>query len=268
MSIHDLEKIGFRRIAPSPALRPYIWWFWAIQSNGRVPEQHHEFMHSRGSLSLLFNWGDELEMSDGRYLPPSVTLESIRPYSRKIVLTGDIRTFGILFRPGGAFPFFGMPMHEVTTVDRLHAFNLLRLHDRLSEIPSLQDKIACVELWLTGLLPTGPPCSATIPVSLKLIGNSYGRQSIKQVADKVFLSERQLQRLFKKEVGLSPKKYASIIRLHQARTALKQAGTATLAEVAYLAGYYDQAHFNREFKKCIGITPGAYLVNKGLGPKH
>lgn len=62
------------------------------------------------------------------------------------------------------------------------------------------------------------------------------------------------------QVGLSPKKYGRLMRVRQARMALTQNGT--LAEVAHAHGYYDQAHFIREFNSVVGMAPGAYLPRR------
>lgn len=255
---HYLSDIGFQRILPSPELQPFIQWFWSIQSNGRVLIKRHEFMHSKGALSLLFNWVDELKLSTGNY-SQSAILQCVSSLSRQMTLVGDIQTFGILFRPGGAFPFFKISMQEMVSIDDLYRLNLSQLHQQLSEIPTLQGKIRWSESWLLRLLTAKQSPSIIISTSLKLIDSSYGNLSMQKVADNICLSGRQLERVFKKEVGLSPKKYANIVRLHQARLRLKKIDTASLAEIAHDTGFYDQAHFSREFKKIVGTTPGAYI---------
>lgn len=254
---HHLAEIGFQRTVPSLCLRPFIQWFWAIQSHGSILEKRHEFMHSSGSLSILFNWGDELELSNGR-CPQSVVVEAISPLSRQITLAGHVEAFGVLFRPGGAYPFFKTPMQEVATTDNLRNLHLPHLHEQLSNIPTLQGKVELVESWLIRLLSIKHDPSNIIPTSLKLINYSDKNQPTTRISNAINLSERQLERLFKKEVGLSPKKYANLVRLHDARLALKRGDTKTMTEIAHRAGFYDQAHFNREFKETIGMTPGAY----------
>jgi AraC-like DNA-binding protein len=258
---HRLAEIGYQRIRPSSILQPFIQWFWAIQSNGPILQQRNEFMHSHASLSLVFNWGDELELSSGRY-PRSVILEKVSSQSRQMILSGNVQAFGILFRAGGAFPFFGIPMQQLKTINCLDSFKQMYLHEQLADIHHFRDRTERVESWLTNLLSNDQTASPIIPASLKLIADSYGKQSIPRIADDINLSERHLERLFKKEVGLTPKAYARLTRLHQARMILKQTSTETLTEVAHRTGFYDQAHFNHEFKNTVGMTPGAYLSRR------
>ncbi|OMH29178.1 helix-turn-helix transcriptional regulator [Motiliproteus sp. MSK22-1] len=252
-----LSEIGLQRMRPSPVLQPFIEWFWAICPDQYVREQHHELMHSQGGLGLLFNWGDKLESTYGHY-QPSVSLESVQLCSRKITLTGNIQAFGILFRPGGAFPFFDIPMHELTCVDQLQSRHLSLLHDQLADIPTFAGKVRRTESWLTSLLHQDYRQLFTVPALLKLINDHQGQLSIQQIARRSYLSERKLERIFKQKVGISPKKYSRLVRLHQVRTVLKQS-TLTLADISHLTGFYDQAHFNREFMKIVGMTPGEYL---------
>lgn len=79
--------------------------------------------------------------------------------------------------------------------------------------------------------------------------------SVREVAARVALSERQLTRRFTDRVGIPPKKFARIMRLQRAAGQLA-AGTSP-AETATLAGYADQAHFTREASELAGITPGS-----------
>jgi AraC-like DNA-binding protein len=67
-----------------------------------------------------------------------------------------------------------------------------------------------------------------------------------------------LCRVFRKETGLSPHSYQTLVRVHLAKTLLA-AGVA-ISQVAVDAGFYDQAHLTRYFKRIYGVTPGRYLA--------
>jgi AraC-like DNA-binding protein len=259
----QLAEVGFQKIMPSPKLRPFIQWFWSIRSNGYISQKYREFMHSNGSLSLLFNWGDELQLQTDWYRQ-SVILEKVITRSREITLTGNLYAFGVLFRPGGTFPLFGRPMPEATDIKSLSAINLnqLQIQGQLADLPTLQCQIEVVESKLIDLLSINHAASIIIPFALKSIGDTSRNKSAQQIADYVDLSPRQLERKFRNEVGLSPKAYANLMHVHRARRELKLMEGSSLADIAHYAGYYDQAHFNREFKRIIGITPGNYIERK------
>ncbi len=91
--------------------------------------------------------------------------------------------------------------------------------------------------------------------ALGLIEASKGLYPIMDVALETGMSERQLERIFKEYVGVSPKLFARIIRLRHAHTLMCEHGAGDLPQIALSAGYYDQPHFNREFKEIVGVNP-------------
>lgn len=87
-----------------------------------------------------------------------------------------------------------------------------------------------------------------------------GKIVTKYLADTYGLSDRHFRRTFKKELGISPKKYAKIIQLNAALTALKTGEESLNLDLVHKGGYYDQAHFIRRFKQLLGDTPRDFLA--------
>ena len=87
------------------------------------------------------------------------------------------------------------------------------------------------------------------------------------VREETGYGERRFATLFCDAVGLTPKVFARVQRLHRVTTELAR-GDRPLAEVALAAGYYDQAHFNRDFRDMTGITPGSYASLPGRSVLH
>lgn len=86
---------------------------------------------------------------------------------------------------------------------------------------------------------------------------------VEELAERVDLTERTLQRITRERLGLTPKWLIQRRRLHDAVARLK-AGTVSLAELALELGYTDQAHFTRDFRRATGTTPGAYLSDQPI----
>ena len=84
--------------------------------------------------------------------------------------------------------------------------------------------------------------------------------SIREIADRSFMSEVYFRKIFKEEYGVSPQKYIIDLRIQNA-VGLISAGYYSLKEVAYMSGYNDYKYFSVEFKKAMGVSPSKYLYN-------
>ncbi len=81
--------------------------------------------------------------------------------------------------------------------------------------------------------------------------------SLEALAKVAYLSPFHLLRAFRKTVGLPPHEYVINLRLQRARHLLAQG--RSLSDAAHETGFWDQSHFNRHFKRIMGISPGRYL---------
>ena len=87
------------------------------------------------------------------------------------------------------------------------------------------------------------------------IMSKEGNVSIKDISQTYDINSRQLERMFNNLLGFSPKKFTNIIRFFFAFKSLMKNGFNELSLKALDFGYYDQAHFNKEFKKFSNFTP-------------
>jgi len=97
--------------------------------------------------------------------------------------------------------------------------------------------------------------------TLALIDVSHGNISVSDCAEKLEIHPKKLERLFIKYVGLSVKKYSKIIRFYDIHSVLREEGLEDLTLKVLDKGYFDQAHFNRDFKKLTGLTPSSKLMS-------
>lgn len=86
--------------------------------------------------------------------------------------------------------------------------------------------------------------------------DSLEKFSLEKTANRFGLDKFKFLRLFKQETGLTPNAYIILKRINKAKQLLSE--NEDLSEVAFSSGFYDVAHFNREFKRYIGVTPGTY----------
>jgi len=91
--------------------------------------------------------------------------------------------------------------------------------------------------------------------AVQMIKSNGGNISIDELCKKTKLGNKQLERLFTIHVGLTPKKFARIIRFFHTHKHLTKEGITNLCAKVLKHGYYDQAHFNREYKLLTGLNP-------------
>lgn len=103
--------------------------------------------------------------------------------------------------------------------------------------------------------------------ALDLLHLTGGRMPVSDLADRMSLSPRQLQRRFVNAVGLSPKIYAQLIQFHRALRLIHNAGLP-LSAASFEAGYNDQSHMTRAFKRFGGFTPADLPPNLTLPQLH
>ncbi len=219
-------------------------------------------MHPHGRFGIVFNFGDLLRV-DAQAMADPIFLDGVNTVSRKMGFLGRIDLMGVSFHTGGAYPFLDVPLtglrDEIALLDALNRPDLLHLHARLYEAESLTARISLLEEWLLSRLSLGKERDALIPASLTLLHEREGQLSIPELADELAVSQRHLERLYQNQVGISPKQYAQLLRVEKARLALKQLPERSITRLAVELGFYDQAHFIREFSAVIGLTPTAYL---------
>lgn len=259
---NQLAYLGFQLIQPRLCLRPYVRSYWYFRREVPLASYHEEYMHPRGGFGMVFNFGNRLTLDAGA-VSDSVFLDGTNTVSRKMGFQGHVELMGIQFQEGGAFPFLGIPLHELQNetnlLSALGRAELTELHERLYETKTLSLRIRLLESWLIGRLSHGKEQHALIPASLSVLREGVGNLRMSELADRWSVSQRQLERLYQREVGMSPKQYAKLLRIEAARLSLKRINEETTARLAVELGFYDQAHFIREFRAVVGLTPYAYL---------
>jgi AraC-like DNA-binding protein len=166
--------------------------------------------------------------------------------------------YAIRFNPGGAYSFFKNDLDDFTDL-KVDFKNVSKnLEKKLAAIflskNSLYEKIKYLDaFFLRRFIEWGQ--NAVIMNSLTNIFSAKGNMEIKKLAQGQYVSERQLNRLFKQWIGLSPKEFTRIIRFQNALRNIMLADNVNWSSLAVESGYHDQAHFISEFKAFTGITP-------------
>jgi AraC-like DNA-binding protein len=253
----------------SDLLKPYVTLIWSMETEGKTS--------SIAPVRILPDTCVEFVI---HFKKPYVTtfpdhVRSLQPQSfivgqmkRPFVMepAGGVGLIAARFSAWGAYHFFSFPLREVA--DQFVDLNFLWSH-RAKEIEyriitekNTSRRIERLQEILLLQLLQNNQHDKTVDYALSLIRASNGLLSIRDLAQAAGCSERQLLRKFDRCVGLSPKEFARIVRVHHALRALRLYPEKSLTEVTYECGYHDQAHFIREFNAFTGFTPGEYNNKK------
>ena len=251
----ELADLGFERLPPSPWLRDVVQCYWGARARLTTPRV--ENLYPDGGWGLSFSFGDPpLSAADAG---AGGSLDGVTARRRELALAGAIDLFGVRFQPGAASWLLGAALPEVR--DRVVSLDdvggiLARLEDRLSEADSTTERAALFEEQVCRRIDLRSP--GLVASASTLVQQFGGLVRIDEVAARLGVSQRQLERTFRSHVGLTPKTLARLARLRRARLALKLTRDRKLVDVALDAGYFDQAHFTRDFRELVGMTPGRY----------
>src|SRR5262245_39300869 len=97
-----------------------------------------------------------------------------------------------------------------------------------------------------------------IQTAAKLLHHTKGQYRVSELADYCQISVRQLERGFQRVIGTSPKNFARTLRFQEAERRLMFDPDTDLTDLSYECGYFDQAHFIKDFKAFTGKTPTEY----------
>ena len=257
------------RRRPSAALAPFVETLWASSADatGRI-----ERVLPTGAMHLVVRLGasplaiyDDAGERIVRTLGPMV-LGGARSSFYVRDVSKPTRSIGAQLRPGASMALFGVPADRLaeTHTDLADLWPAVgELRDRLGEAPSLAEGLAIFESFLVRRLAGRAPLPAMIAASLARLRRD-ARVPISTLVRESGASHRGFLSLFRASVGLSPATYRRVVRAERALALL--GGSESLASVAAMAGYADQAHCTRELVAIAGITPSR--LRRAGAPSH
>jgi AraC-like DNA-binding protein len=165
----------------------------------------------------------------------------------------------VVFHETGAADFVQQPLHELfgESISLEHFFSKTDLSETEEKLAIANDdrqRINIIEQLLLKHLQ--PVQDVLISKAVTYIHQSHGTIRMTELARNLNTSQSPLEKRFRKIVGASPKKFSSIVRIKNVRSLLTQ---YNYQQAAYLAAYYDQAHFIKDFKTFTGETPEQYV---------
>jgi AraC-like DNA-binding protein len=215
-----------------------------------------------GCAELIFNLGEpfEAQSNPGTWQPqPKLFLAGQITGPLLVRPTGKTKIIGVRLRPYAVHEGFRLPAEELTGTFTPLEFVLPKICilDQLGGAKTRQEAIALLDATLQHVVANEAKRKGIVAAA-ELMIEADGDIAIETVAEVIGISRRQLERRFKKEIGLSPKQFCRILRFQKVFSSLEENNPAW-PDVAAACGYYDQAHLIRDCRELSGETPAALL---------
>lgn len=238
----------YKEIIPCTSLTPFIHSYWELKGEGH--DEQWERIFPDGCQGLVISLGDSCITDNG-----SVSVDFGKSYItgtmtsfKDSFIKADTHLFGVCLKPAAFSNFYTYaPQSELkdktVQLEKAHSFDINKL---------IKEPAHYLNAFFTNRLQHRNQLLQNIISDIHL---SKGQLSISTIAQRNFLTARQLERNFRTHVGITPKEYSRIIRFQHALSRIKESGkNKSLPDIAFECGYYDPSHLANEIKRNTGLT--------------
>lgn len=245
----------FDKYLPTEQLKPYIKYF--VVSENDLEREYKVFPSS--GLVIGFQYKGQLasirDNTLNKLTPSGIT--GISDSYKIFKNSADIGTILVYFTEIGFSHFASHPVNELFNLSLsldnvLDKSKISEVEEKLASANTDKQRIKIVEQFLLSQLKN-IQTDKLISEAVKLIYQYKGNIRIKELNEKLFISQSPLEKRFRKVVGTTPKKFASIIRFNSILNGLNE--QKSLIEICHENNFFDQAHFIKDFKQFTGDTP-------------
>lgn len=248
------KKFLLSRYQPLQDLSFFVQRYWIVKWDLRGQAPYRQKILSHPCVNMVFEKGN-------------TRIYGIEKETSSRLLKGEGRVFGIKFKPGAFYPFLKSPLTQLTNrslpFEAVFGMDSKPIEDA---ILSLEDEVKMVnfaEHFLRERLPDRDENVALVDRIVSFILTNREITKVDDVVKQIRINKRSMQRLFSQYVGVSPKWVIKRYRLHEAAEQMANGDIVDWTQLALDLGYYDQAHFIKDFKSHVGKSPEAYAKRIG-----
>ncbi|PPK86558.1 AraC-like DNA-binding protein [Neolewinella xylanilytica] len=255
------------------SLKPYVKGYGLLRLSSTVIREK-EILPWPGSFLLFASQAFEL---DGQAYPFGCVRQMHDAASRLRWKGDELEVFTVRFAPYGLRPFLVGPVDRLRQRDMETAsvwnVPLPSIYEDMLAATALNSKVKLVEDFLVSTLD--PKSIDSTDDSIMQLADAIRREPSEPfgpLRERVHLSNRQFARRFKALIGVNLRTYVRICRFAHAKTSLLLSPTPSLTQLGYEAGYFDQAHFSRDFsalaERSPKLFPSHYPLHRLISERH
>lgn len=252
---------------PAPPLDRFVDDIYCLTG---VPRHRRMNIPPMPSAHLFVNLSGPVRLWDSDpSVPPAVLTDGwfMGVWTRRFLVeySARVRLVGVHFKPWGMSPFVDMPATDLrdrwVPVDDVWRRSLDRIRNEVGDLASVSETLRVLERELRSRLAEGPSRGLDlVQHTAGRLETCHGAVPVGALTEAAGVSGNHLATQFKSHVGVTPKRLARIYRFARLILSVDTLRPVDWSEVAQTAGYFDQAHFGREFKDFTGHTPTQYLA--------
>ncbi|MBV8253708.1 MAG: AraC family transcriptional regulator [Chitinophaga sp.] len=247
--------MNIRHFPPSSRLQPYISGYMIISSeSGRI-----NTVLPDTTLTLSFRLDGQVDHASTALSDTNIA--GIRKGPQQMAYHDKTRILLVTLKPGAAAVFIPAPLHllssqVVAMADLFPPGTLHAISDRLQSATTDILRVQLLDKWLYSIIQPQQQ-DPLILAAIAHIRDAAGQLKIRDLATQLHISRDPLEKRFRSMVGTSPKHFAAIVRFRAVIS--RYHPNRSFTDLAYEAGYFDQAHFIRDFRLFTGQTPQAFF---------
>lgn len=254
------KKFTLARYEPAADLQFFVEHYWTVKWDLRGEAPYSSETLPYPTVHLVIE-------------PESAHIVGVMTRKFTRLLTGQGHVFGIKFKPGAFYPFVKTPVSQYTdkTSSLLATFGAVgtSFESAMRSAAADEAKIDVAEVFLRDQSPAHDENIVRIHEIVDFISSERTVNRVDDLVHCFNVNKRTLQRLFSQYVGVSPKWVIQRYRLHEAAEQVAVGNVVDWPKLALDLGYFDQAHFIKDFKAIVGLTPAEYakslLESEGQG---
>ena len=254
---------------PAAALRPFVVQYWDGTFIGKPTAALEQKVFPSGYIELVLHLSDarcEFKVGSGWSTSAAFSMVGFWTTPYLLQFRDKVEVFAIRLYPEAMYPIFGVPAAEFinssANLEEIFGPSFTSFCLKIEELKTVEERVQLADAYLLKRLYSAENKRPYVQMAADLIRRQKGDVSVENLSDEVCISTRQLEREFKNKMGLSPKTYMRIARLNTVLQLINQQPSLTLAQLSYLGGYADQAHFIRDFKQITGELPSVYVSDQ------
>ncbi|RTZ18280.1 AraC family transcriptional regulator [Vibrio aquaticus] len=262
--------MNYQTFQPHRELESLISCYWTLEVPKTEDTQRQRIIPD-GTIEMAFILGDDIKRytsEDSFIIQPRAMVLGHTIAPCYIEPTGYVNTFAIRFYPYGFANFVNGPIKALanteTPLARLFEEKAAKkLEQDIIRAEDTEQRIKIIESFFLNKLNEQTTLDNIVKTTIDALFATKGSASINTLLKEDLSKRRQLERMFVKQVGVSPKQLGKLIRLQTALKAMLNE-EESLTHIAYQNDYYDQSHFIKDFKEFTGVSPKEFLGNKNM----